>query len=197
MRVSAGLPTGMEGLTYPIPFSDPGERDQDRPGGRKVRLPLGVGQRPHDDPELRARRVPGAAALLGTADHLRLRAVRDQDHQGRHRHPGAADASRHRRGGEADLPPSTISATAGWNSASASAPIARNSRRCSPTPGCDRGDIVDEGLQALQPAVQGARRDRSTAVTTSSRTSSSSPSRCRRSCRSMSAATTSTTSRAR
>ena len=23
MRVSAGLPTGMEGLTYPIPFSDP------------------------------------------------------------------------------------------------------------------------------------------------------------------------------
>ena len=23
MRVSVGLPTGMEGLTYPIPFSDP------------------------------------------------------------------------------------------------------------------------------------------------------------------------------
>jgi hypothetical protein len=23
MRISAGLPTGMEGLTYPIPFSDP------------------------------------------------------------------------------------------------------------------------------------------------------------------------------
>ena len=23
LRISAGLPTGMEGLTYPIPFSDP------------------------------------------------------------------------------------------------------------------------------------------------------------------------------
>jgi hypothetical protein len=49
MRVSAGLPTGMEGLTYPIPFSDPenviriaqaAEKfDWDRPTARRSTAP--------------------------------------------------------------------------------------------------------------------------------------------------------------
>ena len=102
MRVSAGLPTGMEGLTYPIPFSDPENVIRIAQAAEKFGYDFGVGQRPHDDPELRARRVPGAAALLGAADHLRLRAVGDQDDQGRHRRPGAADAPRHRGDGQAD-----------------------------------------------------------------------------------------------
>ena len=109
------------------------EHDQDRPGRRKVRLPFGVGQRPHDDPELRARRIPGAAAFLGAADGLRLRALQHQD-------PArSAPASWCCRcAAISSWRPSRsrrwiISARAGWRSASASAPIARNSRRCSPT----------------------------------------------------------------
>ena len=36
MRVSAGLPTGMEGLTYPIPFSDPENVIKIAQGAEKV-----------------------------------------------------------------------------------------------------------------------------------------------------------------
>ena len=172
------------------------ERHPDRPGGREVRLRFGVGQRPHDDPELRARRVPGAAALLGAADHLRLRAVGDQDDQGRHRHARAADAPRHRGDGQAD----------------------RDTRPFRQGPARDRRRHrrLPRGVQGAAARRQdGSRRHRrrgpagaatscsrsasraSTASTTSSATSSSIPSRCRSTSRSMSAATTPTTSRAR
>lgn len=49
----------------PIPFSDPENViDPDRPCRRAPWLRLGLGQRPHDYRELCARRVSGAAALL-------------------------------------------------------------------------------------------------------------------------------------
>jgi len=46
--VSAGLPTGMEGMMYPIPFSEPDARAPRGAARRGAGLPLGVGQRPHD-----------------------------------------------------------------------------------------------------------------------------------------------------
>ena len=66
---SVGFPTGMEGLTYPIPFSIR-RTWSNRQARRSAGLPFGVGQRPHDHPALRACRVPGAAAFLGAAGHL-------------------------------------------------------------------------------------------------------------------------------
>ena len=171
------------------------ERHPDRPGGREVRLRLGVGQRPHDDPELRARRVPGAAALLGAADHLRLRAVGDQDDQGRHRRAGAADAPRHRGDGQAD----------------------RHARPFRQGPARDRRRHrrLSRGVQGAaarrqdgsrrhrrrgpagaQPAVQGARRELRRQVLQVPRRRALSRSRCRSTSRSMSAATTPTTSSA-
>ena len=43
VRISAGLPTGMEGLTYPIPFSEPENVIRIAAGGGEVRLRLGAG----------------------------------------------------------------------------------------------------------------------------------------------------------
>ena len=81
---SVGFPTGMEGLTYPIPFSNP-EVSCRSPGTPRARISLGLGQRPHDHPALRARGVSGSAAFLGAAGHLCVSCRSHHDAAFRHR----------------------------------------------------------------------------------------------------------------
>ena len=123
------------------------ERHPHRPGGRKIRLRLGVGQRPHDDPALRARRVSGAAALLGAAGHLRLPCVGHEEAALWHRHPGAADAPRHRGHRQADRHARPFrQGAAGARRRHRRLP--RGVRRAAARK-LQRGDIVEEGVQAL------------------------------------------------
>ena len=72
-------------------------RAADGAAGRARGLRLGVGQRPHDDPALRAARVPGAAQLLRAPRHLHVRGRPHHARESLHLHPGAADAPHRRR----------------------------------------------------------------------------------------------------
>ncbi len=69
MIVSAGLPTCMEGMMYPVPFASPLDIVRSNKTRRGARLPFRVGERAHDNPALcagRTRRI--AAQLLGTVN---------------------------------------------------------------------------------------------------------------------------------
>ena len=47
MKFSISLPTGFEGVMYPIPFVEPADFVRMAQAVREARLPFGVGQRPH------------------------------------------------------------------------------------------------------------------------------------------------------
>ena len=49
MKFSISLPTGFEGVMYPVPFVEPGRLRAHGEALREARLSLGVGQRPHHD----------------------------------------------------------------------------------------------------------------------------------------------------
>ena len=134
LRVSAGLPTGMEGLTYPIPFSDPENVIRIAQAAEKFGYNSVWGNDHMTTQNYVRAEFPVPPRFWEPLITYAFVLSETKTHQGRHRHPGAADAPRHRGDGQADRARSTISARAGSSSASASAPIARNSRRCSPTP---------------------------------------------------------------
>ena len=192
MRVSAGLPTGMEGLTYPIPFSDPENVIRIAQAAEKfgydsvwgndhmttqnyVRAEFPVPPRFWEPlityafvlSETRTIKV-GTGILVLPMRHdivVTAKQIATLDHFGKGRLELGIGIGAYREEFKALQPDAKL----------------------------DRGDIVDEGLQALNLRSRSASRA-STAGSTSSRTSSSSPSPTRRSCRSMSAATMRTTS---
>ena len=93
MKFSISLPTGFEGVMYPIPFVEPGDFVRMAQALREARLSLGVGQRPHHQPALRARAVSRQAAeLLRAADGAVVLRRGDDDARGRHRARRPADA---------------------------------------------------------------------------------------------------------
>ena len=92
------------GHDVPDPLRAAGGHPADGAPVRAARLRLGVGQRPHDDPALRAARVPRAAELLRAAHHVHLRGRAHDAPASLHRHPRPADAphgGRRQAGGDA------------------------------------------------------------------------------------------------
>ena len=77
---------------YPVPFAQAVRHPAHRAPVRAARVRLGVGQRPHDDPALRAAGVPGPAQLLRAAHHLQLLRGAHDAAPLRHRDHRAADA---------------------------------------------------------------------------------------------------------
>ena len=150
MRFGVHIPTCIEGMMYPVPFAKPSDILPTALLCERARVRLRVGQRPHDDPALRA---AASSPIRRTSSS---------------RSSPSATARRARRG-SASPPASSccpcatcrcspsrwrrsISSRAGGSSwAWARAPIARSTRRSFPTPAaCGAGTIVDEGMQALR-----------------------------------------------
>ena len=194
MRVSAGLPTGMEGLTYPIPFSDPENVIRIAQAAEKFGYDSVWGNDHMTTQNYVRAEFPVPPRFWEPLVTYAFVLSETKTHQGRHRHPGAADAPRHRGDRQAD----------------------RHARSFRQGPAGDRRRHrrLSRGVQGAAARRQdGSRRHRrrgpagaatccsrsasraSTASTTSSATSSSTPSPCRSTSRSMSAATTPTTSR--
>ena len=99
---SIGFPTGMEGLTYPIPFSDPEALVQIAQHAEALGYHSVWGNDHMTTQHYVRAEFPGAASFLGAAGHLRFSCCAHEDASFRHGRAGAADASRYRSDCEAD-----------------------------------------------------------------------------------------------
>ena len=150
MRFGVHIPTCIEGMMYPVPFAKPSDILPTALLCEAARVRLRVGQRPHDDPALRAAGVCRPAELLRAAHHLQL--LRGAQRPGSASPPGSSccpcatcrsSPSRWRRSISSRAGALILGVGAGAYREEYEAlfPDARAVRR---------GTIVDEGMQALR-----------------------------------------------